>query len=102
MVPRSAGLCLPLCPVHGAAGTGLMMQRARCDPAEAGRSRPRETRADARAVDHGMDREHWGNRLAAAGYLLGLASIVWGLPSGDPLPILLGLVVVAIVIVTTE
>jgi hypothetical protein len=37
--------------------------------------------------------------LAAAGYLVGLALLVWGLLAGALLPILLGLVIVGIVLI---
>jgi hypothetical protein len=49
-----------------------------------------------------VGRARWANLLATAGYVVGVAAIVWGLLSGDSLSALLGLIIVAIALVTAE
>jgi hypothetical protein len=49
-----------------------------------------------------FDRQRWNRTLAAAGYMAAIGSIIWGFGSGDPLPILLGLIVLAILLLTTD
>ena len=47
-----------------------------------------------------MDGRSWGRWLAAAGYALGVLLVVAGLIAGDPALFLLGLVLLAVVVVT--
>jgi hypothetical protein len=49
-----------------------------------------------------VERERWTHRLAVAGHLVGVSSIVWGLLSGDLRLLLAGLIIAAIVLVTSE
>jgi hypothetical protein len=74
----------------------------RRDPAESDLNRAREIRAGEASVDFGKGRRGWARLLTAPGYGAGIALIVWGVAAGALLPTLLGLVIVAIPVLTTD
>jgi hypothetical protein len=65
-------------------------------------NRPREARPDEASVDTDVGRQSPSKFLAAAGYAVAVGLIVWGIISSDSLPILLGLVGLAILVLTTD
>ena len=49
-----------------------------------------------------MDRLDWQRILVVAGYSLGILLIVWGAATGQLVPVLFGLVILAILFLTTN
>jgi hypothetical protein len=72
------------------------------DLAESGSNHVREAPTGEAAVGYGVDRLDWARSRAVAGYLVTVALIVWGIASSDPAPILLGLVLLAVLLLTTN
>jgi hypothetical protein len=64
--------------------------------------RTREMHADEMPVDDGVGHPARAKLLTAAGYAVGIVLIIWGIGSGEPLFILLGLVILAILVRTTD
>jgi hypothetical protein len=62
----------------------------------------RETRADEVPVDDGRGRRGRAELVSAAGYGAGIARIIRAVAAGVPLPTLLGFVIVAILVLTTD
>jgi hypothetical protein len=64
--------------------------------------RARDIQADEAPVDDSVGHQGWAKLLTAAGYGVGIALIIWGVGFGEPPFILLGLVVLAILVLTTD
>ena len=72
------------------------------DSAESGQSRPRDDWGPDVSVEHIVDRQRWARALAAASYLFSAVLIAWGVASGETALILIGLVLLAILLLTTN
>jgi hypothetical protein len=82
--------------------TGPITPPAYRDLAESGSNRAREAPTGEAAVGYGVDRLDWARSLAVAGYLVTVGLLVWGIASSDPVLVLLGLVLLALLLLTTD